>query len=76
MVWFRLRKATRPENGGQLGKGGRKGVTIVSSTEQAVDRARMKLKYGPGPIKSKAAKTKKKGQIKSRAKKIKGKDAP
>lgn len=70
MVWFRLKKASRPENEGQLGRGGRKAVTIVSTTEQAVDRARMKLKHGPGPVRAKAAKTKKKkGPIKRGAKK-------
>ena len=77
MVWFRLKRARQAETGGQLGRGGgtgKKAITIVSSTEQAVDRARMKLKQKSGPIRAKAAKTKKKkGPIKTRTTKKKKK---
>ena len=80
MVWFRLKRASQSETGGQLGRGGgggKKSVTIVSSTEQAVDRARMKLKQKAGPIRAKAAKVaktkKKKGPIKAKKQRAKTK---
>ena len=75
MVWFRLKWASRPETVDQLGRGvggGKKSVTIVSSTEQAVNRARMQMKGKPGPLRAKAAKTKKKkGPMKTGTKKKK-----
>ena len=67
MVWFRLKKPSESETGGQMGRGvgggSGRAVSIVSTTEQAVDRARMKLRrVKPGPIKAKVAKPKNRKQ--------------